>query len=169
MLERHFRSFKAIDRIKALWLGPQIECYAQSLDELHTSNTTVRQHIRALGHFNDFVIARGVTRLDELPDYVDAFVEHWQAGHAGWCKSAQDRASVVAQSRIPVERMLCLALPGYTRPNNTRPMPFSAAVPGFFPLLLNEKGLRQTAIHNYTYTLRPFESYLALTGIPWPS
>lgn len=165
MLERHFRSFKAIDRVKALWLGPQIERYAQSLDELHTSNATVRQHVRALGHFNDFVIARGVTRLDELPDYVDAFVEHWQAGHGGWCKSAQDRAAVVAQSRVPVERMLCLALPGYLRPSNTRSMPFSATVPGFFPFLLNEKGLRQATVHNYTCTLRPFESYLAQAGI----
>jgi hypothetical protein len=40
----------------AQWLGPQIERYAQFLDELHTSNSTVRQHVRALGHFNDFVM-----------------------------------------------------------------------------------------------------------------
>ena len=88
MLERHFRSLKAIDRIKAQWLGPQIERYAQFLDELHTSNSTVRQHVRALGHFNDFVIGRGATCLDDLPDHVDAFVEHWQAGHGRWCKRA---------------------------------------------------------------------------------
>ena len=165
MLERHFRSLKAIDRIKAQWLGPQIERYALSLDALHTSNATVRQHVRALGHFNDFVIGRGATRLEELPDHVEAFVEHWQAGHGRWCKSAQDRAAVVAQSRVPVERMLCLAVPGYTRPGNRPATPFATSVPGFFPFLLNEKGLRQTTIHNYTSTLRPFESYLAQEGI----
>lgn len=165
MLERHFRSLKAIDRIKAQWLGPQIERYAQFLDELHTSNSTVRQHVRALGHFNDFVIGRGATCLDDLPDHVDAFVEHWQAGHGLWCKSAQDRAAVVAQSRVPVERMLSLAVPGYTRPSNRPAMPFSTSVPGFFPFLLKEKGLRQTSIHNYTFTLRPFDSYLAQAGI----
>ena len=109
-----FRSLKAIDRVRAQWLGPQIERYVQSLDELHTSNTTVRQHVRALGHFNDFVIARGVTQLEELPDHMDAFVEYWHAGHGGWCKDNQDRATVTAQSRVPVERMLCLALPDYT-------------------------------------------------------
>ena len=165
MLERHFRSFKAIDRIKAQWLGPQIERYAQSLDELHTSNATVRQHVRALGHFNDFVIAKGATRLEELPGHVDVFVEHWQAEHSGWCKDAQDRAAVVAQSRVPVERMLCLALPGYTRPSNRPALPFATSVPGFFSFLLNEKGLRQTSIHGYSFTLRPFESYLAQASI----
>ena len=39
------------------------------------------------GHFNDFVIAKGATRLEELPDHVDVFVEHWQAEHNGWCKN----------------------------------------------------------------------------------
>ncbi len=164
MLERHFRSYKAIDRIKAQWLGPQIERYVQSLDDLYTSNATVRQHVRALGHFNDFVIARGATRLEELPGHVDAFVADWQAEHGSWCKSAKDRAAVVAQSRIPVERMLCLALPDYTRPPNRPAVPFITSVPGFFPFLLNERGLRQASLHNYTYTLRPFEAYLERAG-----
>jgi len=161
MLDRHFRSFKAIDRIKAQWLGPQIERYVLALDELHTSHATVRQHVRALGHFNDFVIARGVTRLEELPGHVDAFVGHWQAEHSDWCKTARDRAAVVAESRIPVERMLCLVLSGYTRPSNRLAMPFATSVPGFFHFLLNEKGLRQTSIHGYSSSLRAFEAYLA--------
>jgi len=165
MLERHFRSLKVIDRIRAQWLGPQIERYAQSLDDLHTSSSTVRQHVCALGHFNDFAAGRGVTHLRDLPDHVDAFVEHWLAEHGGWCKSAQDRASVVAQSRVPVERMLCVALPGYIRPRNRSTVPFAISVPGFFPFLLNEKGLRHTTLHKYTYTLRPFESYLAQASI----
>lgn len=165
MLERHFRSFKAIDRIKALWLGPQIERYVETLEERHTSNATVRQHVRAIGHFNDFVCTRGVTRLQELPDHVDAFVERWQAEHGGWCKNAQDVAAVVTQSRVPVERMLCMALPGYTRPSNKPALPFSASAPGFFAFLVNEKGLRQATLHSYIYTLRPFETYLAQAGI----
>ncbi len=74
MLEQHYRSLKAVDRVRALWLGPQIESYVQSLDEQHTSNATVRQHVRALAHFNDFVTERGVTRLQELSAHVDAFV-----------------------------------------------------------------------------------------------
>lgn len=165
MLERHFRSFKAIDRIKSLWLGPQIEHYVETLEERHTCNATIRQHVRALGHFNDFVRARGVSRLQELPVHVDAFVERWQAEHGGWCKNAQDAAAVVAQSRIPVERMLCVTLPGYTRPDNKPAMPFSVSAPGFFSFLRNEKGLSRTTLHSYTYTLRPFEAYLARAGI----
>ncbi|TKR53284.1 integrase [Allopusillimonas ginsengisoli] len=165
MLDHHFRSFKAIDRIRALWLGPQIECYAQSLDELHTSNATIRQHIRALGHFNDFVIARGASRIEELSGHVDAFVEQWMAAHGTWCRNAQDRAAVVAQGRVPVERMLCLVLPGFTRPSNKPALPFATSVPGFFPFLLNERGLRQASVHSYIYTLRPFDAYLAKNGI----
>ncbi len=161
MLERYFRSFKAIDRIAALWLGPQIDGYVQRLDELHASNATIRQHVRALAHFNDFVVARGVTRLQELPDHLDAFVERWQAEHGGWCKTAQDVAAVVAHSRVPVEGMLCVALPGYTRPVLTPAMPFSVSAPGFFAFLANERGLRATTLHTYVYALRPFEAYLA--------
>jgi integrase/recombinase XerD len=165
MLERHFRSFKAIDRITALWLGPQIERSVQWLDEQHASTATVRQYVQTLAHFNDFVLARGVTQLQELPAHVDAFVERWKAEHGGWCKSAQDVASVVAQSRTPVERMLCVTLPGYTQPSNKPALPFSVAAPGFFTFLVNEKGLRPTTLHNYTYTLRPFEAYLVRADI----
>ena len=40
MLERHFRSLKAIDRIKAQWLGPQIERYAQCCSMRATARAT---------------------------------------------------------------------------------------------------------------------------------
>ncbi|HWX65765.1 MAG TPA: tyrosine-type recombinase/integrase [Rhodanobacter sp.] len=165
MLEQHFQSLKAIDRVRALWLGPQIERYVQSLDEQHTSHATVRQHVRALAHFDDFVKARGARQLGELPDHVDAFVEQWKADHGAWCKNAQDRAAVVSQSRIPVERMLCVVLPSYQRPTSKLSWPFSVTAPGFFTFLTEEKGLRTNTLHNYTYTLRPFESYLERVGL----
>ena len=165
MLERHFRSFRAIDRIRALWLGPQIERYVQFLEEQHASNATVRQHVRALAHFNEFVLAKGATLLQELPNHVHAFVERWKADHGGWCKNAQDVATVVAQSRVPVQRMLSLVLPGYTPPSNKPALPFSISAPGFFTFLVNEKGLRQATLHSYNYTLRPFEAYLTRAGI----
>lgn len=164
MLERYFRSFKTIDRYKALWLGPQIEDYVETLHERHTSHATVQRHVRALAHFNDFVRALGVTRLEELPEHVDTFVEQWLAKHGGWCKKPQDIAAVVAQSRLPVERMLCAALPGFTRPSHQPALPFSMSAPGFFDFLANERGLRPSTLHSYVYTLRPFEAYLAQAG-----
>lgn len=165
MLEQHFQSLKTIDRVRALWLGPQIDRYVQSLDELHTSRETVRQHIRALAHFDDFVKARGVTQLRELPQYVDAFVEKWKADHSAWCRNARDRAAVVSQSRIPVERMLCVVLPGYQRPASKLCRPFFTAAPGFFTFLIEEKGLRPGTLNVYASTLRPFESYLERVGL----
>ena len=161
MLECYFRSYKTIDRITAQWLGPQIERYVQWLDERHTSTATVQQHVRALGHFNDFVVARGVTELQELPDHVDAFVQQWKEEHGSWCKKAQDFAAVVAQSRVPVEGML----PGYIRPDNKLPKPFSVSAPGFFAFLKDERGLSKTTLNYYIYALRPFESYLAQVDI----
>lgn len=166
MLERYFRSLKALDRVQAQWLGPQIERYVELLDNLHTSTASIRQHVRALGHFNDFALARGATSIDELPGLVDGFVKHWQAEHSRWCKNAHDRSAVVAQSRVPVERMLCLALPSYARPEKLAVMPFAGSAPGFFPFLLNERGLRPNTLHNYTYTLRAFEAYLVRAEIP---
>ncbi len=165
MLEQHYISLKAVDRVRALWLGPQIESYVQFLEGLHTSNATIRQHVRVLTHFNDFVKLRGVTQLQALPYHVDAFVEQWKIDHGTWCKSAQDRAAVISQSRIPVERMLCLVLPGYQLPTGEPPLPFSIDAPGFFNFLVEEKGLRPSTLHHYTYTLRPFESYLERAGL----
>lgn len=169
MLERHFRSFKVIDRIKAQWLGPQIVRYAQELDELHMSSSTIQAHVRTLGKFNDFVIARGVTRLEELPDHVDAFVEHWLAEHGCRYKNVQVRAVITSRRCVPVERMLCLSLHSYMRPSNQRSLPFITAAPGFFQFLLDEKGLRQTSLHGYSYTLRAFEDYLEKNGITFPA
>jgi site-specific recombinase XerD len=51
------------------------------------------------------------------------------------------------------------------RPSDKPALPFSASVAGFFAFLVNEKGLRQTTLRSYIYTLRPFETYLAQTGI----
>ena len=64
--------------------------------------------------------------------------------------------------------MLCVALSGYTRPSNKPAMPFSVSVPDFFTFLLEEKGLLRTTLHNYIYTLRPFESYQRKPVSPWP-
>lgn len=165
MFERHFRSFKTIDRVRSLWLGPQIELHVQALEELHTSTSHVRQQVRTLTQFNDFVLARGATRLEELPSHVDAFVEHWLKTHGGWCRNARDTRSVTSNGRVSVERMLVTVLPSYKRPSKVLTMPFEKAAPGFLPFLLREKGLSQATVHGYKYTLRPFETYLTKAGL----
>jgi integrase/recombinase XerD len=47
----------------------------------------------------------------------------------------------------------------------TPAMPFAVSAPGFFAFLANERGLRATTLHNYVYTLRPFEAYLAQADV----
>lgn len=90
MLERHFRSLKSVDRIRAQWLGPLIERTGSITRRVayrycHCSAACVR----VLGHFNEFVVGRGVQRLDELPHHVDAFVSLRLAEHG-----KQDRATI---------------------------------------------------------------------------
>ena len=51
------------------------------------------------------------------------------------------------------------------RPTSKLSLPFSISAPGFFTFLVEEKGLRPNTLHNYTYTLRPFESYLERAGV----
>ena len=36
-----------------------------------------------LRHFNEFVLTRGVTQLQELPNHVDAFIEQYSSGLGG--------------------------------------------------------------------------------------
>jgi integrase/recombinase XerD len=94
MLERHFRSLMVIDRIRAQWLGPQIERYAQSLDELHTGYrhcSAAYSGPRALQRVRRW--SWRSKRLDELPDHVDAFVSHWLAEHVQEPGSSDNRFS----------------------------------------------------------------------------
>ena len=165
MLEHHFRSFKTIDRYTALWLGPQIVRHVQWLEEQHASHQTVRQHVRMLAHFNDFVLTRGVTQLQDLPNHVDAFVEQSKAKHVGANKKERYIATIAAQTRSPVEQMLCVVLPSYTRPGNQLALPFALSAPGLFTFLQNEKGLRPSTLDHYSSWLRLFEAYLARADI----
>lgn len=165
MLEQHFSLPRTVDRIRALWLGPAIDRYVNWLDERRASTATVRRHVQSLVQFDDFAVARAVKSWDQLPSHVDAFVDQWMSQRGGWCRTAQDRAAVVGNARIPVERMLKLVVPGFTGRVKHVALPFLDSAPGFFPHLTEERGLRHTTVHGYVHNLRVFEAYLHGKGI----
>ena len=142
MLEHYFRRPVTADRIRALWLGPQIERYVGWLEARRASSASVLRHVSTLRHFNQFVCARGVTSCEQLPAHVQPFIDEWMRAKAPSCLRKAARGTVLANAQVPVEQLLELTVPGFARVRHRVATPFMANVPGFFPFLRDERGLR---------------------------
>lgn len=160
MLERHFRRPVTVDRIRALWLGPQIDRYVDWLDVRRASSVSVLRHVSTLRHFNAFVCSRGATELKDLPQHLQPFVDDWMRTQGSNCHGPRARTSLLAAARSPVEQFLELTVPGFGRVRPRVQRPFTASVPGFFEFLRDEKGLRPATCDGYGVELRKFETFL---------
>jgi integrase/recombinase XerD len=166
MLEKYFVKPQTVDRIRALWLGSEIECYVARLSEQGYANRTVLRRVPILARFADFARARGATRVEDLPSHVDAFVVEW----VGRWRPVRDGKTFAPQlakeARGPVEDMLEMVVPGFERTGRShRDDPFLGSLPGFFGYLVLERGLRPATISIYRHYLRPFETYLGRIGV----
>jgi integrase/recombinase XerD len=164
MLERYFVRPVTVDRIRALWLGPAIERYAGWLEEHRATAATVVRHVHSLRYFNHFVVTRAVKTFEELPAHVQPFVDEWLAVRGARCTSMPQYSVVHSNARVPVEQMLQLVVPGFAKADQRVSRPFRDSVPGFFPYLREEKGLRPITCDGYACQLRVFENYLHRTG-----
>lgn len=160
MLERYYARPVTADRIRALWLGQQIERYVGWLEERKASNASVLRHVNTLRHFNHFACARGVTSLEQLPPHIRPFIDDWMLTRAASCRGDAERGVVRANAQVPVEQMLELVLPGFARPRPRVAKPFLGSAPGFFGYLREEKGLRPLTCDGYAAELRAFEAFL---------
>jgi len=160
MLERYFHRPVTADRIRALWLGPQIERYVGWLEARRASSASVLRHVNTLRHFNQFVCARGVTSHAQLPAHVQPFIDQWMRTKGPSCRTKAGRGAVLANAQVPVEQLLELAVPGFARVRQRVATPFVASVPGFFAFLRDEKGLRPATCDGYAVELRKFEAFL---------
>jgi integrase/recombinase XerD len=159
MLETYFVKPQTADRIRACWIGAEIECYAGWLAERGYRPRTVRRHVQALVAFGEFARRRGASAPADLPAHVGDFV----AMRVAACRRGREAATEV---RGPVEQMLTVILPGFERTSRThRELPFARAVPGFFEYLADERGLRPESIVSYRHHLASFEAYLEQIGI----
>jgi site-specific recombinase XerD len=166
MLERYFARPKTWDRIRGSWIGPAIERYVEWLAERHCARSTIYRRVPVLEEFGQFAKARGASTWRDLPQRVDAFVEHRLRERGGRHASKVKRRRICHATRIPVEQMLRLAVPGFegTRPQRM-PLPLLRQVPEFFPFLRDERGLRSNSLRHYAHYLRSFERYLARVGL----
>ncbi len=164
MLESYYVRPQAVDRIRASWIGSEIERYVGWLAEQSYSRASVRCRVPVLFAFGEFAWAGGARCVGDLPAHVEAFVaervpEPAQLGAV----AARERVKNV---RGPIEQMLRLVVPGFTgRRRALLEVPFVDELPGFFEYLLCERGLRRTSLHGYECYLRSFEGYLRRVGV----
>lgn len=166
MLEEYFVRPDTLDRIRAFWIGPEIERYVDWLSGQGYRARTVLHRVPLLVAFGEFAWARGARAVEDLPAHVEAFVAdrvaHRQAIHRG----GPFKQEPSKEFRGPVEQMLELVLPGFERRGRRHhELPFRQSVPGFFDYLSSERGLRPASIRAYRHHLTQFEAYLTGIGV----
>jgi hypothetical protein len=122
---------RTVDRIRAGWIGSEIEQYVVWLSERGFSSRCVLHRVPLLIGFGEFARARGARSVKELPAHVEAFVAEWMAGRPA---TRQGGRLVAKEVRGPVEQMLVLVLvvPGFVGSGRLhRPDPFADALPDF--------------------------------------
>jgi hypothetical protein len=74
MLETYFAKPETVDRIRASWIGSEVERYAGWLaDQGYGARTVLRRVPLALA-FGEFARQSGAQGVTDLPAYVDAYV-----------------------------------------------------------------------------------------------
>jgi site-specific recombinase XerD len=164
MLETYFVKPRTIDRIRALWIGPEIERYVVWLAERGYSARSVLRRVPLLVAFGEFARLKGARSLADLPAHVDAFVDK-RVGES------RDARRVMGQTfakdiRGPVEQLLELVVAEFEGTGRRHhEIPFADAVPGFFEYLTSERGLRPATVLSYQHHLDRFEAYLEGVGV----
>jgi len=162
MLERYFIRPATIERIRTSWIGALIERYVVWLTEQGYAPRCVLIRVPLLMRFGEFAQESGATIWEELPKYVDPFVNSW-LNKRGKDRS-KDVSTKVAVRTIcgPIHQLLRLIIPGYSGGGRSRKLtdPFMVQAQGFFTYLRSERGLRETTIIQYSHYLCCFEAYL---------
>jgi integrase/recombinase XerD len=169
MLEHYFVRPRTVDRLRAFWLGPAIDRYAEWLADRQVSKSTALRHVQVIVDFNRFVERRGAHTWEELPGHLDAFIGHRLRTFCKGCRTAKDRRTVRSASRAPIEQLLRLVVPGFLGTVRRLPWPLQRMVPGFLEHLRDERGLRPDTINRYEHHLRVFERFLQSARIADPS
>ena len=163
MLETYFVRPQTVDRIRASWIGAEIERYAGWLAGQGYSFRSVVRRVPAAVAFGEYARVRGARSLAELPEHVEGFVASQVAVHDA--RTGSDRP-MAKEVRGPVEQFLSAVLDGFEgsgRPH--RGWPFAGELPGFPGYLTGERGLRPATVLLYQHYLDRFESYLVRIGV----
>src|ERR1700741_1935394 len=102
MLERYFVKPATIDRIRALWLAPQIERYVEWMDAQGYAGRCIHRRVPLLCHFANFATHHGAIDLSSAAAQVEAFASHWVARHGATPGSTPPRPKLLCEVRNPV-------------------------------------------------------------------
>ena len=165
MLETYFVKPSTVDRIRASWIGPEVELYAAWLAEQGYAARCIHARVPIMVAFGEFARRRGAAKIADLGAHVDAFVAE-RATKFNRAPYDQRGRPISREVRGPVEQMLRLVVPGFEGTGRRRhDNPFLAATPGFFDHLVSERGLRPASVEQYRFHLDRFEAYLARNDI----
>ena len=164
MLEHYYTKPATLDRIRACWLGEQIEAHVGRLLTLGYTPKVVFFRVPLLRQFAEFSSRNGVQIVARLPSQVSPFIaERMARSPSETTRSAKRLRQWENETRRPIEQFLGQILPDFLPrdrlPKCTRE-PFEDTVPGFFGYLRDERGLRPTSIYAYRHALSLFEAYL---------
>jgi integrase/recombinase XerD len=146
MLEQYFVKPQTIDRVRASWIGPEIESYVSWMAEQRSGVKTIWHRVPIVVAFGEFARDRAAVALAELPAHVESFVAERVARHDA--RPGSVRLLPPKEIRGQVEQMLWVVLPGF-QPSGRREhlRPFADVAPGFFEYLVEERGLRPVGDH----------------------
>jgi len=163
MLETYFVKPQTVDRIRASWIGADVERYTVWLAEQGYGARSVLRRVPLAVAFGEFAHERGARKIEDLPLHVEAFVTKRVSEHRG--ARAGRVGELTKEVRGPIEQMLRVVVVGFEGTGRRHhPDPFADAVPGFFEYLVSERGLRPASIRGYRHHLDRFEAYLARVG-----
>ena len=166
MLESYFVKPQTVDRVRASWIGPEIERYVVWLVEHGYAARCVFRRVPLLVAFGEFAGERGARFGEELLAYVEAFVAARLAGYRGCRRGGVGERQFAREIRGPIEHMLSVVVVGFTGSGRShRALPFIDVLPGFFEYLASERGLAPSTIRQYRYHLVVLEDYLGRVGI----
>ena len=163
MLETYFVKPQTVDRVRACWIGPEIERYVVWLAEHGYASRCVLSRTPLLVAFGEFAWARSARTAEDLPAHVEAFVA-LRAERFG--PRGPGARHIAREVRGPLEQMLRVVLPDFEGGGRSRrALPFADVLPGFFEYLASERGLSPASIARYRHYLTPFRAYLGGIGV----
>ena len=165
MLEHYFHRPATVDRLRALWLGPAIDRYAEWLSDRQVSRASSLFKFQTLVLFDRFVTDRHVSALEELPAQIEPFIEEWRRTRGRRPHTASYARSLRTVPRTAIEELLRLVIPGFVGTERRQPWPLQDLAPGFLDHLRDERGLRRDTIGRYEHHLRVFERFLRSAAI----
>ena len=166
MLETYFVKPETVERIRASWIGSEVERYVGWLADEGYGARSVWRRVPLAVAFGEFARQRGAKGVADLPAHVDAYVAERVGGYRGERKNGTTAQQVAKEVRGPVEQMLRLVVPGFEGAGRTHHHDlFAEAVPGFFEYLVADRGLRPASVRHYSHHLRRFEAYLSKVGV----